>query len=100
MKIVGRHLLAAFCDRYPDARRWIEHWLAHVESVDWRTPSDLKGSYATASFLAGNVVIFNVKGNSYRLEVTVAYRVGVMAVNWVGAHAAYDSRNKRRGRRR
>lgn len=100
MRIVGRHILEQFCRKHPDVRRWAENWLADVESAVWTAPAELKSSYGTASFLAGNVVIFNVKGNSYRLETAVAYGIGVVAVTWAGSHAAYDARNRRRGRRR
>ena len=100
MKIVGRHLLEEFCRKHPDARRWVENWLEDVGSAVWTAPAELKSDYATASFLAGNVVIFNVKGNSYRLETTFAYGIGVVAVTWAGTHAGYDARNRSRGRRR
>ena len=100
MRIVGRIILESFCRRHGDARGWIENWLADVGSATWKSPSDLKDCYATASFLTGNVVIFNVKGNSYRLETTIAYQVGIVSVSWIGTHAAYDARNRRRRRRR
>jgi mRNA interferase HigB len=96
MKVLDRERLEQFCNRHADARRWIENWLADVESAAWGSPHDIRKRYATASFLTGGVVIFNVKGNAYRLEVSVAYRAGVVAVNWIGTHAAYDERNKRR----
>jgi mRNA interferase HigB len=96
MKVLDRERLERFCNRHADARRWVENWLADVESAAWATPHDIRKRYATASFLAGGLVIFNVKGNAYRLEVSVAYRAGVVAVNWIGTHGAYDERNKRR----
>jgi len=74
--------------------------LAVAGSAIWRTPSDIKSNYATASFLAGGVVIFDVKGNSHRLETVIVYRIGVVVVTWAGTHAAYDIRNRKRGRRR
>ena len=46
----------------------------------------------SASFLSDNVVIFNVKGNHYRLEVQVAYKIGILAIRWVGTHAEYTKR--------
>jgi mRNA interferase HigB len=79
-----------------DARGWIENWLADVESAAWTTPQDIRHRYASASFLAEGMVIFNVKGNAYRLEVTVAYRTGVVSIEWIGTHREYDARNKRR----
>ena len=60
------------------------------------TPQDVRNRYSTASFLSGGLVIFNVRGNKYRLEVHVAYRSGVMAIVWIGTHREYDRRNRRR----
>jgi mRNA interferase HigB len=96
MRVIGRDKLDAFCGKHTDARKWIENWLADAEVAAWATPQDIKNSYASASFLAGNVVILNVKGNDYRMELTVAYRTGVVIVQWIGTHAAYESRNKAR----
>lgn len=96
MKVVGRQRLKSFCVKHADARAWLEAWLADLESVLLANPSELKARYSTASFLEGNTVVFNVKGNRYRLEATVAYRSGVIVVNWIGTHAAYDRRNKSR----
>lgn len=91
-----RERLERLCQRHADARPWIENWLADVESAAWASPHDIRKRYAAASVLPGGFVIFNVKGNAYRLEVSVAYRTGVVAVNWAGTHAEYDERNKRR----
>jgi mRNA interferase HigB len=96
MKVLDRERLERFSRRHADARRWIENWLADVESAAWGTPQDIRRRHASASFLPGGVVIFNVKGNSYRLEVTVAYRTGVVVIDWIGTHREYDERNKRR----
>jgi len=96
MKVLDRERLERFCRRHSDARGWIENWLADAESAAWRTPQDIRRRYASASFLAEGVVIFNVKGNAVRLEVTVAYRTGVVVIDWIGTHRAYDERNKRR----
>jgi mRNA interferase HigB len=96
MTIVGRDKLEGFCNQHADARRPVESWLAEAESANWATPQGIKDRYASASFLGGNTVIFNIKGNDYRLEVTVAYRTGIVVVGWLGTHAEYDSRNRRR----
>lgn len=96
MKIVGRSRLQAFCEKHADARKWIENWLAEVEQASWITPQDIRDRYASASFLPGNTVVFNVKGNEYRLEITVAYQSSVVVVTWAGSHAEYDQRNRKR----
>lgn len=96
MKVVDRERLERFCRKHVDARRWVENWLADVQSAAWTAPQDIRRRYASASFLPENAVIFNVKGNAYRLEVTVAYRTGVVVIEWIGTHGEYDERNKRR----
>jgi len=96
MKILDRERLEKFCRKHADARHWIENWLADVESAAWATPQDIRQRYASASFLAGGVVIFNVKGNAYRVEVSVAYRAATLAVEWAGTHAEHDERNRKR----
>ena len=96
MKVTGRDRLDAFCGKHTDARQWIENWLSEVEASTWTTPADIKERYSAISFLHGNTIIFNVKGNEYRLEVTVAYKTAVVVVQWIGTHAEYDRRNKQR----
>jgi mRNA interferase HigB len=96
MKIAGRERLELFCRKHADARAWIERWLADVELAVWTTPQDIRNQYASASFLADGVVIFNVKGNAYRLEVAAAYRTGTVFIRWAGTHGEYDERNRKR----
>lgn len=96
MKIVGRSVLEGFCAKHIDARRWVDNWLSDTEEASWSKPQDIRQRYSSASFLAGNTVIFNVKGNEYRLEVTCAYQTRVIVVKWIGTHAEYDERNSKR----
>ena len=65
-------------------------WVAEVEAADWKGPQDIKDRYATASFLGGNQVVFNLGGNKYRLLVVVTYANGIVAVRRVGTHEEYD----------
>lgn len=90
MKLVGREVLERFCAAHPDCRPWISAWIADLPGSHWRTPQDIKSRYSAVSFLADNVVIFNVRGNSYRMVVRVAYAVQVVSVRWIGTHAEYD----------
>ena len=92
MLLVGRDRLDEFTKAHADACAWIENWMAVIEAARWRSPQDIKNSYASASFLANRVVIFNVKGNRYRLETQVAFNTGVVVVRWAGTHAEYTKR--------
>jgi mRNA interferase HigB len=92
MKLVGREVLEQFCLAQADCRRWIGAWISDVQGSSWRSPQDIKERYASASFLADSVVIFNARGHNYRLVVRVAYRVQVVSVRWIGTHAEYDKK--------
>lgn len=92
MRIAGRETLEDLVRAHADVRAWIENWIVDTEGARWRTPREIKNAYASARFLADNVVIFNVKGNRYRLEVLVAYNAGVVMVHRAGTHAGYTKR--------
>lgn len=96
MTLVGKKILHDFMRKHTDASKWIGNWIADVEGSVWRVPQDITSKYPSASFLANNVVIFNVKGNSYRLEVKVAYQYSLITIRWIGTHGEYDKRNKER----
>ncbi len=65
-------------------------WLAIVGRAQWRTPADVKASYPKASILKGSRVVFNIKGNDYRLIASVQYQAGALAIRFFGTHAEYD----------
>jgi mRNA interferase HigB len=96
MRVVGRDKLDEFCAEHADARPWIANWLADTAAAQWRTPQGIRQSYRTVSFLGGNVVIFNVKGNHYRLEVQLAYNTGIVVIRWAGTHAEYTKRTNQK----
>jgi mRNA interferase HigB len=93
MRVVGRQLLSAFAERHPPARSWIAAWLREVEAATWTGPQEVKDRYRSASFLSDNKIVFNVKGNSYRLEVQVSYENSIVCVLRCGTHAEYDRWN-------
>jgi len=90
MKVHGLDKLDAFCLKHPPARSWIRTWLADARNAQWTCPQDIKFRYARASFLGSNRVIFDVKGNDFRMVNDIAYKVGVIVVTWIGTHDAYD----------
>lgn len=94
MRVVGTDVLHSFCLRHPDCRSWIRNWLAETRDVEWSGPHDVKQRYSSASFLAGNLIIFNVRGNEYRLEVHVLYAAKMVRVAWIGTHAEYSKRRR------
>lgn len=72
------------------ARSQYEAWLDIVTRADWRNPEDAKASYPKASILKASRVVFNIKGNDYRLVARVQYQAGALAIRFFGTHAEYD----------
>ena len=68
----------------------VDAWLLEAEEAIWDTPHAVTKRYSTASILSENRVVFNLKGNSYRLLVRIAYRLGKVIVLMAGTHAEYD----------
>lgn len=69
-------------------------WFKEAQKAVWLRPSDIKASYRSADFVAGNRVIFNIGGNKFWLVVAVKYatadRVGIVFIKFIGTHAEYD----------
>ena len=93
MQLVNTPILEALKTAHADARGALDAWRAEVEQAAWSSPQDIKDRYVSASFLAGNRVIFNIKGNSYRLVVKVRFQSGIVMIEWGGTHAEYDKKN-------
>ena len=65
-------------------------WFREVEKEDWDSPAKVKAKYRSASIVGGNRVVFNIKGNDYRMVVKINYPYRVIYVRFVGTHAEYD----------
>lgn len=92
MHVVSRAYLAAFYSRpeHADVREPIEAWWQVARHATWASPADVKAQYRNASILAHNRVVFNLKGNDYRLIVAFAYRTQRAYIKFIGTHAQYD----------
>ena len=92
VRIISRKALREFWETHSDARRVLEAWYLDTKKAQWKTPSDIKRVYRNASFVLNNRVVFNTKGNRYRLVVVVVvvYKKGVVYIRFVGTHSEYD----------
>ena len=72
------------------ARSQYDVWLAIASQARWRNPDEVKASHPKASVLKGGRVVFNIKGNDFRLIAAVQYQAGVLVIRFFGTHAEYD----------
>lgn len=90
MRIISRRILREFWESHPDAAIPLQTWFHDVARAHWNGPADIKKVFRNASFIAKNRVVFNIKGNHYRLVVIVVYQHGVIYIRFVGTHDAYN----------
>ncbi len=68
-------------------------WYQETQKAEWRTPNDVKKDHPSASIINKNRVVFNIKGNKYRLVCHIRYRIGIVYIRFIGTHAEYDKIN-------
>ncbi len=90
MRIIALGTLRNFWQRHADAEIPLRSWYAAASRADWRSPADVKPAYRNASFVANNRIVFNIKGNEYRLVAAAHYNRGMMYIRFVGTHRDYD----------
>jgi len=90
MRIIARSTLETFWMRHAEAKEPLKTWYADVTRAQWFCAQDIKNDYASASFVADNRVVFNIKGNKYRLVVAVSYKIQAVYIKFIGTHAQYN----------
>ena len=93
MRVIAKRRLREFWERHPAARGPLLAWFREVEREDWDTPAAVKAKYRSASIVGDDRVVFNVKGNAFRLVVRIDYARRVVYVRFIGTHAEYDAVN-------
>ncbi len=90
MRVIALRTLRAFWEQHPEAQDALVAWYQDVKRAQWRTPSDIRQVYRNASFVGHNRVVFNIKGNHYRVVVAVQYSQAIVYIRFVGTHREYD----------
>ena len=97
MRIIARSALIRYVDRLqghkdqPALKASLDAWFQEVRRAEWKTSADVKASYAHASIVGADRVVFNIRGNNYRLVAAVDYRRSIVFIKWLGTHKEYDA---------
>jgi mRNA interferase HigB len=90
MRVIALKTLRAFWERRPDARQPLQAWYQDALHATWTSPAEITDIYRNASILPHNRVVFNIKGNHYRLVAMIQYKFGIVYIRFIGTHAEYD----------
>jgi len=99
MRIIARRTLREFVDSLaghkdqPAVKAALDGWFDEAKKARWLNTAEVRRSYATASIVSADRVVFNVKGNAYRLVAAVDFEKGIVWIKWIGTHKAYDRIN-------
>jgi mRNA interferase HigB len=93
MRIIAKRTLREFWQIHPDAEQPLKSWFREMELGNWPNLNKLKENYPSASILKDNRVVFNVKGNHYRLIVNFTFEYQTGWIRFVGTHSEYDKIN-------
>lgn len=96
MRIIARRTLREFVaaraghkDR-PALQAALDAWFDEVRKARWKSTADIRRYYATASIVSAERIVFNIKGNAYRLVVSIDFEKGIVWIKWLGDHRDYD----------
>lgn len=92
-RILAKRTLRLFWEKHPDAEQYLKTWYETAKSANWYSPNDIKQTYANASILKNSRVVFNIKGNDYRLVVKFNYERQWAFIRFIGTHPEYDRIN-------
>jgi mRNA interferase HigB len=96
MRIIARRTLREFVDSRagyrdrPALRAALDAWFAEVRRARWSSTADVKRLYASASIVSGDRIVFNIRGNAYRLVIAVDFEKGIVWIKWIGTHRDYN----------
>lgn len=90
MRIIAVSTLRDYWLKNKLAEQSLKSWIQEAESAVWKNSAQLKLKYRNASIINSKRVVFNIKGNDYRLVVDIEYRLKIIFTVWVGTHSQYD----------
>ena len=90
LRVIARKTLRDFYAKHTDSRTSLEAWFHEALAARWQGPQEIKNRYPSADILPGNRMVFNIKGNRYRLIVKIHYNTGIVFIRFIGTHADYD----------
>ena len=93
MHILTRKRLENFWISEPEVEQALKTWFKIAENAHWKCPNDIKKLYPSADPIAGNRMIFNIKGKHYRLVVKIHYNTETIYIRFVGTHEEYNKIN-------
>lgn len=92
-RIFSKGTLKKYWEKHPETEQYLKTWYDTAMNAEWKNPNEVKNTYASASVLKNQRVVFNIKGNSYRLIVKFNFGKQWCFIRFIGTHSEYDKIN-------
>ncbi|MGE5944351.1 MAG: type II toxin-antitoxin system HigB family toxin [Flavobacteriales bacterium] len=93
MRVIAKKILRDFWEVHPDCEQQLKSWFKETCKADWKNPNEIKAQYPSASILNDHRIVFNIKGNNYRLIVKINFEYEMVWIRFIGTHVEYDKIN-------
>jgi mRNA interferase HigB len=90
MVLISVKILKEYWEKHPQSKTPLQKWASEVKEADWKSFSDVKNHFASADYVGNGRVVFNIKGNDFRIVALMIYRVRTVFIRFVGSHSEYD----------
>jgi mRNA interferase HigB len=91
--VLSKKNLVDYYNKHKETKSQLEAWYHETKNAEWKNPQEIKEKYASASIIGGNRVVFNIKGNKYRLVTIINYQMKIVYIRFIGTHKEYDKIN-------
>ncbi len=89
-RIFSKSTLKEYWLKNPDSEQYLKTWFDTAMNANWKTPNEVKQTYANASILKESRIVFNIKGNTYRLVAKFNFEKQWIFIRFIGTHNEYD----------
>jgi mRNA interferase HigB len=93
LRVIAKKILREFWERHNDSEQQLKAWFQETSKAEWTTPNEIKVEYPSASIIGNDRIVFNIKGNSYRLIVKINFDYKIVWIRFIGTHSEYDKVN-------
>lgn len=93
LRVIAKKILREFWERHNDCEQQLKAWFQEASKAEWTNPNEIKAEYPGASIIGNDRIVFNIKGNSYRLIVKINFDYQMVWIRFIGTHSEYDKVN-------
>ena len=93
MRVIAKKIIREFWEKHSDCEQQLKSWYQEASNAEWKSPNEIKSEYPSASILSNNRIVFNIKGNNYRLIIKINYDYRIVWIRFIGTHSEYDRIN-------